>query len=275
MASATPKKDSEPARSTAVFVLLEIVALAVLWVLFSGKFDALHLAYGVLSIGLVVGLTRHLIHAHFHEDENAFLGRMRVGREGVDAGAEAGEVDLAGATGCEGAAAVLAEEGVHDRERDRRGARHPARDRHLAPHVALLRADVPALQADQPLRRDDPEPEEEGELRVFQVLLDALRRLHVGVLQHVRGAGTRLHARMHAQVHHPQEPPAMALEQLAEHGVAVGPGSLQGLKLPIRLLVLAHAARIRHGRTPPDTGPSIGTGAPLSLRSEMKQGRPA
>jgi multicomponent Na+:H+ antiporter subunit E len=38
--------------------LLGIVGLAILWMAFSGKFDVLHLSYGVLSVGLVVLLTR-------------------------------------------------------------------------------------------------------------------------------------------------------------------------------------------------------------------------
>lgn len=63
-----------PARS---FLLFELVVLALLWVLFSGKFDLLHLAYGALSIVLTVLLTRHAISARSRSEENEFLGRIR------------------------------------------------------------------------------------------------------------------------------------------------------------------------------------------------------
>ena len=54
---------------------MEIVALATLWMLFSGKFDAIHLGYGALSIALVVVLTRHLIYPRPGSDED-FFGRI-------------------------------------------------------------------------------------------------------------------------------------------------------------------------------------------------------
>jgi multicomponent Na+:H+ antiporter subunit E len=62
------------------FVVAEILGLAILWVVFSGKFDVLHLAYGALSIVLVVFLTRHLIFAQSTERENEALAGLRPGR---------------------------------------------------------------------------------------------------------------------------------------------------------------------------------------------------
>ena len=53
-----------------------VVALAVLWLVFSGKTDLLHLAYGVFSIWLVVLLTRSILVARRDPRENEFLSRM-------------------------------------------------------------------------------------------------------------------------------------------------------------------------------------------------------
>lgn len=61
-------------------MVVEVVALAVLWVLFSGKLDALHLSFGVLSVALVVLLTRHLIVARSAARENEAVANLRVSR---------------------------------------------------------------------------------------------------------------------------------------------------------------------------------------------------
>ncbi len=76
--SSTPAPVSRPGPRRWLSVL-EAIALAVLWVLFSGKFDALHLGYGVLSIIMVMLLTRHLVGSRRHV-ENEFVERMSLGR---------------------------------------------------------------------------------------------------------------------------------------------------------------------------------------------------
>lgn len=77
---AVPGGRSQTPRAARSFVLIEVAVLAILWLLFSGKLDALHLSYGVLSIGLTAWLTHHLIVARSRESENEFLGRMHWGR---------------------------------------------------------------------------------------------------------------------------------------------------------------------------------------------------
>jgi multicomponent Na+:H+ antiporter subunit E len=47
-------------RRPPVGILPKVAVLAALWLLFSGKLDALHLGFGVLSVGLVVILTRRV-----------------------------------------------------------------------------------------------------------------------------------------------------------------------------------------------------------------------
>ena len=58
---------------------IEIVVLSVLWLLFSGKLDALHLTYGAISVALVVVMSRSLIVSRENPDENEFLSRVNWG----------------------------------------------------------------------------------------------------------------------------------------------------------------------------------------------------
>lgn len=62
---------------------LLVVVLTGLWLAFSGKLDALHLGYGVLSIVLVVVLTRSLVVAQRDPVENEAIGRIHWGRAAV------------------------------------------------------------------------------------------------------------------------------------------------------------------------------------------------
>lgn len=55
---------------------LLVVVLAALWMTFSGKTDALHLGYGVLSIFLVVLLSRGLVVSRSRPEENEAIARM-------------------------------------------------------------------------------------------------------------------------------------------------------------------------------------------------------
>ena len=70
-------------RETVRNTTLLVVILAGLWLSFSGKLDAVHLAYGVLSIVLVVFLTRSLVVARRDPEENQAVGRIRPLRAAV------------------------------------------------------------------------------------------------------------------------------------------------------------------------------------------------
>jgi len=50
-------------RSTLVTFAVAAVGLAVLWASFSEKFDALHVGFGVFSVGLTLWMSRSLLHA--------------------------------------------------------------------------------------------------------------------------------------------------------------------------------------------------------------------
>lgn len=77
MESATQSgRQSAVVRNTALLVLV----LAALWMAFSGKTDALHLGYGVLSIVLVVLLTRDLVVARSRHAENEAVARLSWSR---------------------------------------------------------------------------------------------------------------------------------------------------------------------------------------------------
>lgn len=56
--------------------VIEIVVLGVLWLVFSGKLDALHLGYGVFSVGLVAWITRDLMVSRSGAHDNAFLRQV-------------------------------------------------------------------------------------------------------------------------------------------------------------------------------------------------------
>jgi len=58
-------------------LVIEILAVSILWLLFSGKFDPLHLSYGVVSVVLVLVLTRHLLRTS-DPRELSFLPRTRT-----------------------------------------------------------------------------------------------------------------------------------------------------------------------------------------------------
>ncbi len=66
--------------SRALHVVYEIAALGALWLAFSGKLDALHLSFGLLSIALVVLMTLTLIVSLSNPDENESVARMRLAR---------------------------------------------------------------------------------------------------------------------------------------------------------------------------------------------------
>ena len=75
-----PATQSGPRSAGARNTALLVIALSALWLTFSGKFDVVHLAYGVLSIGLVVLLSRNLVVAHRDPSQNQALTRLNVPR---------------------------------------------------------------------------------------------------------------------------------------------------------------------------------------------------
>ncbi len=55
---------------------IKVIVLSVLWLVFSGKLDALHLGYGAFSVTLVVWVTRNLMVSMPSSDANVFLSRI-------------------------------------------------------------------------------------------------------------------------------------------------------------------------------------------------------
>jgi hypothetical protein len=85
---------------------------------------------------------------------------------------------------------------------------------------------VVPVQPRQPLPDDEPQPQKQRELRIAQVLLQALGHLDVGLLDHVRGVQARLEAGIEAYLHHAAQPVAVPGEQRVQ-GLAVScPGTL-------------------------------------------------
>ena len=100
--------------------------------------------------------------------------------------------------------------------RQRGGARRrqgAAVQRDLPAGVAHLGAQVVPVQLHQPLADHQAEPEEQRELRIAEVLLQPLGHLDVRLLDHVRGVEPSLQARVEADLDHPAQAIAVALEQ--------------------------------------------------------------
>ena len=76
MASSPQESNRSRTGVRRVHVVAEVVVLAGLWVLFSGKLDVLHLSFGVLSVSLVVYLTRHIILPRPDTRQAPFLERL-------------------------------------------------------------------------------------------------------------------------------------------------------------------------------------------------------
>jgi multicomponent Na+:H+ antiporter subunit E len=57
--------------------LPKLAALSALWLVFSGKFDALHLGFGVLSVALVMRFTRSMALEKTRADPGRLMGRAR------------------------------------------------------------------------------------------------------------------------------------------------------------------------------------------------------
>jgi len=77
MSRPEPTAGARPRRAMA---LLQILVLAALWLIFSGKLDILHLSYGVVSVVLTMLLTRHLLLAPSVAEENDLVRRLHWGR---------------------------------------------------------------------------------------------------------------------------------------------------------------------------------------------------
>ena len=75
----TPRSRRRNARNTRSLVFL-ILFLVLLWLVFSGKYDPLHLGYGLLSIVLVTVMCRGLLVGPDDRPENEVLPRIAWGR---------------------------------------------------------------------------------------------------------------------------------------------------------------------------------------------------
>jgi hypothetical protein len=85
---------------------------------------------------------------------------------------------------------------------------------------------VVPVQPQQPLPDDEPQPQKQRELRVAQVLLQALGHLDVGLLDHVRGVQPGLQAGIEAHLHHAAQAIAMPGEQGVQGRAVPCPGTL-------------------------------------------------
>ncbi len=70
---------SRPTRVTRAYVFLGLF-LAALWMVFSGKFDAIHLGFGVISIACVVFLCRGLVTRADDPEANEVFPHLHWGR---------------------------------------------------------------------------------------------------------------------------------------------------------------------------------------------------
>ncbi len=69
-----------PPRRRARATVILVFVLAILWVLFSGKLDVIHLSYGALSIILVAVLTRGLVGSRSDPRQDEALASIRWGK---------------------------------------------------------------------------------------------------------------------------------------------------------------------------------------------------
>lgn len=56
----SPKKTSQSDKTPWRAVIIQALLLMALWLIFSGRFDALHISFGVISVAVVLGLNRRL-----------------------------------------------------------------------------------------------------------------------------------------------------------------------------------------------------------------------
>lgn len=57
-------------------IIIKVIVLSALWLAFSGKLDALHLAYGVFSVALVTVSTHNLLEPVHREDSGGGLAQI-------------------------------------------------------------------------------------------------------------------------------------------------------------------------------------------------------
>src|SRR5262249_4771635 len=88
--------------------------------------------------------------------------------------------------------------------------------RHLPGRIAHLGPKVFAVQVNQLLAGQPPQPQEERHTRVGGVLGKALHEDEKGFLEHVFGIEAALESAVPAEVDHPPEPFAVAREQLGQ-----------------------------------------------------------
>jgi hypothetical protein len=102
-------------------------------------------------------------------------------------------------------------------------------ERRLPVGVAHLRPQVPAVDVDELLDGQYPQPQEERHRRAGGVLRQPPCQDEVRLLEDVGGVDAGLEAAVEAQPDHPPEPVPVAGEQLGHRRVAAPPGAADGL----------------------------------------------
>jgi hypothetical protein len=81
--------------------------------------------------------------------------------------------------------------------------------------------------SDQPLAREEPQPQEERQRRVGGVFLEAPRHVEAGVLEHVGRVEPALQPAVQPHAHHLLQSAAVPLEQLGQCPAVPAEGALQ------------------------------------------------
>ena len=112
--------------------------------------------------------------------------------------------------------------------------------RDLQPGVPHAGAQVFPVQRGQPLTDVQPHPEQRLQFRVGAIGLQVAGELEVGLLEDVRGVEAGTQPRVHAELDHPPQPVAIAIEQLAQRPAVAGTEPLDQPRCLARCL--AHEA---------------------------------
>jgi hypothetical protein len=137
------------------------------------------------------------------------------------------------------------------RQRRGRGLRQgPPVEGDFLPGVAHLRPEMLAVQVDQPLAGQRPQPDVKRHGRRGGVLREAPGHVEVGLLENVRGVEPPGHAVVEAEADHLAQPVAVVREQRPQGRRVPGPGPPQQ--------VVGRRRRVGHGlplRSIPGAGP--------------------
>lgn len=75
-----PSSPPGPGRMRLRGFLGQAVVASLLWLAFSGKYDLVHLAYGVVSVGIVLGLSGHLASYRDRPEQDEWMRQLRWAR---------------------------------------------------------------------------------------------------------------------------------------------------------------------------------------------------